>query len=67
MKVQVPKQRVPTQIHDDTLPESIDNHLDALDLDIHYSIPAPPNCPLRNPKYHQIETIRLLIEVHWGV
>ena len=24
------------------------------------------NCPLRNPKYHQIETIRPLIEVHWG-
>ena len=28
---------------------------------------APPNCPLRNPKYHLIETIRPLIEVHWGV
>ena len=29
--------------------------------------PAPPNCPLRNPKYHQLETTRPLIEVHWGV
>ena len=25
-----------------------------------------PNCPLRNPKYHLIQTIRPLIEVHWG-
>ena len=29
--------------------------------------PAPPNYPLRNPKYHLIESIRPLIEVHWGV
>ena len=29
--------------------------------------PAPPNFPLRDPKYHLIETIRPLIEVHWGV
>ena len=28
--------------------------------------PAPPNCPLRDPQYHQIDTIRPLIEVHWG-
>ena len=31
------------------------------------ALPAPPNCPLRNPKYHLIETIRPLIEVRWGV
>ena len=31
------------------------------------SFPAPPNYPLRDPKYHLIETIRPLIEVHWGV
>ena len=31
------------------------------------SLPAPPNYPLRHPKYHAIETIRPLIEVHWGV
>ena len=31
------------------------------------SIPAPPNYLLRNPKYHLTETIRPLIEVHWGV
>ena len=30
-------------------------------------LPAPPNYPLRDPKYHLIETIRPLIEVHWGV
>ena len=30
-------------------------------------VPAPPNCPLRDPKYHLIETIRPLIELHWGV
>ena len=29
--------------------------------------PAPPNHRLRDPKYHLIETIRPLIEVHWGV
>ena len=29
--------------------------------------PAPPNYPLRDPKCHPIESIRLLIEVHWGV
>ena len=29
--------------------------------------PALPNCPLKYPKYHLIETIRPLIEVHWGV
>ena len=29
--------------------------------------PAPTNYPLRDPKYHLIETIRLLIEIHWGV
>ena len=29
--------------------------------------PAPPNYPLRYPKYHLIETIRPLIEVLWGV
>ena len=23
--------------------------------------------PLRNPKYHLLETIRPLIEVHWGI
>ena len=28
--------------------------------------PAPPNYPLRDPKYHLIETIRPFIEVHWG-
>ena len=27
---------------------------------------APPNYPLRDPKYDQIETIRPSIEVHWG-
>ena len=26
----------------------------------------PPNYPLRDPIYHLIETIRPLIEVHWG-
>ena len=26
----------------------------------------PPNYPLRDPKYHLMETIRPLIEVHWG-
>ena len=31
------------------------------------SQPAPPNYPLRDPIYHLIETIRPLIEVHWGV
>ena len=30
-------------------------------------LPEPPNYPLRHPKYHLIETIRPLIEVHWGV
>ena len=29
--------------------------------------PAPPNYPLRDLKYHSMETIRRLIEVHWGV
>ena len=29
-------------------------------------LPAAPNYPLRYPKYHLIETIRLLIELHWG-
>ena len=29
-------------------------------------VPAPPNYPLRYPKYHLIETMRPLIEVHWG-
>ena len=29
--------------------------------------PAPPNYPLRGPKYHLIDTIRPLIEIHWGV
>ena len=29
--------------------------------------PAAPNYPLRDPKYHLIETIRPLIELHWGV
>ena len=29
--------------------------------------PAHPNCPLRNPKYHRIDPIRPLVEVHWGV
>ena len=28
--------------------------------------PAPPYYPLRDPKYHLTETIRPLIEVHWG-
>ena len=28
---------------------------------------APPNYPLRYPKYHLMETIRPLVEVHWGV
>ena len=30
------------------------------------NLPAPPNYPLRDPKYHLIETIRPLIEVHRG-
>ena len=30
------------------------------------AIPAPPNYPLRDPIYQLIETIRPLIEVHWG-
>ena len=30
-------------------------------------LPAPPKYPLRHPKYHPMGTIRLLIEVHWGV
>ena len=29
-------------------------------------LPAPPNYPLRYPKYHLIETIRPLKKVHWG-
>ena len=29
--------------------------------------PAPPKCPLRNLKYHLIETMRPLLEVHSGV
>ena len=29
-------------------------------------LPAPPNYPLRYPKYHLIQTIRPLIEVHCG-
>ena len=29
-------------------------------------IPAPPNYPLRHLKYQLIQTIRPLIEVHWG-
>ena len=37
-------------------PESLNGH-----------VPAPPNYPLRDPKYHLIETIRPLIEVLWGV
>ena len=28
---------------------------------------TPPNYPLRDPKYHLIETIRPLIELHWVV
>ena len=31
------------------------------------SLPAPPNYPLRDPKYDLIDHIRPLIEVHWGV
>ena len=32
-----------------------------------HKIPAPPNYPLRYPKYHLIETIRpLVVEVHGG-
>ena len=31
------------------------------------SQPAPPNYPLRYPEYHLIETVRLFMEVHWGV
>ena len=27
----------------------------------------PPTTFLRDPKYHLIEAIRLLTEVHWGV
>ena len=27
----------------------------------------PPNYPFRYPKYHPIETLRPLIEVHWGL
>ena len=27
---------------------------------------APPNYPLRCPKYYLIETMRPLVEVHWG-
>ena len=30
-------------------------------------IPAPLNYPLRDPKYHLVETIRPVLEVHWGV
>ena len=29
--------------------------------------PGPPNYPLEDPKYHLIQTIWPLIEVHWGV
>ena len=32
----------------------------------HTQIPAPPNYPLKDPKYHLIDTIRPLIEVHCG-
>ena len=31
------------------------------------SSPAPPDYPLRNPKYHLMESIRPLIKVHWGL
>ena len=31
------------------------------------NVPVPPNSPLGHPKYHPIETIRPVIEVHWGV
>ena len=31
------------------------------------SFPTPPNYHLRYPKYHLIQTIRPLIELHWGV
>ena len=31
----------------------------------HPILPAPPNDPLRDPKYHK--TIRPLMEVHWRV
>ena len=31
------------------------------------SDPAPPNYPLRYPIHQPVETIRPLIEVHWGV
>ena len=29
--------------------------------------PVPPNYCLREPKYHLIETIRPLTEIHWEV
>ena len=29
-------------------------------------MPAPPNYPLSNPRYHLFETLRPLIEPHWG-
>ena len=31
-----------------------------------YHIPAPPNYPLKDPKYHLLETIRPLMEVYLG-
>ena len=34
-------------------------------LDQH--LPAPPNYPLRDPKYHPIESMRSLNELHWGM
>ena len=30
------------------------------------SLPAPHSYPLRHPKYHLIETVRVSIAVHWG-
>ena len=35
-------------------------------IHIYIYTPTSPNYALRDPKYHLIETIRPLIEVHWG-
>ena len=43
--------------------DSLDPHREALKT--HTPSPAPPNYPLRYPKYQLMETIRPGIEVHW--
>ena len=48
------------------LEEPSESSMDATHLGTCH-LPAPPNYPLRDRKYHLTETIRPLVEVHWGV